>query len=368
MKNRISLGAIGAAAIVAGIALTLSTAGHADNNAPFFSPAKIDSFDGKSWAGLTLGETTQDGVKHQFQNGRGDFSTSVLLEQQDSKNVPFRVSALYPNKDKEARLDGICIKYKSDQDGIPLTKLQAALGDSGRTLYTARRFEEWEVVAYPKRGIILFVVGDHVPMILMGDATRVANTLFMLKEQAPPILNYADQFRDVQHLLTFSRVDVSFSLKNIGFYDQDREKRSIERDMRRARGNGFIQYDSSAPYGPSYEVSITANYSKDKGGDGSVEASIHGNGPFGPLSASDTETFKIDKRDGDRHMEDTRYDRALEDAMRSAERQIAQKVRDQQPPPMESVRIGDCGQIIDKYRFHAAGGTTGGTSGGGLVD
>ncbi|MES2462949.1 MAG: hypothetical protein V4671_20385, partial [Armatimonadota bacterium] len=71
---------------------------------PAFAADKIEAFDGRTWGGLTLGVTTQDGVKQQFRNGRGDFSTSVEVKQEKENTVPYRVSALYINKEKNATL------------------------------------------------------------------------------------------------------------------------------------------------------------------------------------------------------------------------------------------------------------------------
>jgi hypothetical protein len=330
---------------------------------PPFTPDKIESFNGKSWAGLTLGVTTQDGVKQQFKNGRGDFSTSVEVKQEKDSTVPYRVSALYVNKDKNATLDGICIRYKNDGDGIPLEKLETALGEPGEVRYAERRYEDWKVIAYPKRGILLFVLKDRVNMLLMGYPDRVANTYPMLTEtSAGEIENYDDQFRDRERVLVFASTGVSFDLKNITLDNESREKRDIERDLRRASSSRYLRYEPGASTSGSYRISVSARYDRDKDKDGTVTASLSGAGPFGPLSATKSVTFRLYKGDDDARLEDTRYDRAITEAMRDVESDMIRQVERQQPPPVQIVRRADWDKIIDKYRFHSK------VSGGSLVD
>lgn len=362
------------ALFVIGSAILCAPRPVAADDLPYFAADKLERFDGKSWAGLTLDHTTQDGVKHQFRNSRGDFSTSVLLEQEGGKDLPYRVSALYVNKDKDATLQGICIKYKSDADGIPLEKLQAALGGAGEVRYPARRFEEWKMVAFPDRGVIAFVLHDKAPLILLGVPSRIAAALSVLPAEGdpPPIENYTDLFRNRERILRFGDTDVSFSLKGIPLYDQSREERDIRRETKNASEGGYLRYDPTVTNG-TYRISVTAKYSADKGGDGSVEASLSGQGPFGYLSSTQTESFKIDKGASDRKLDDTRYSRALADAMQEVERDMARKVRTQQPPPVETVRLADWNRVLDKYRFHSAAPTgaapdTPSSGNGALVD
>lgn len=330
---------------------------------PPFLPDKIEAFNGKNWAGLTLGATTQDRVKQQFKNGRGDFSTSVEVRQEKDGTVPYRVSALYVNKDKNAILDGICIRYKNDGDGIPLEKLEAAFGEPGEVRYAEHRYEDWKIIAYPKRGILLFVLKDKVNMLLMGYPDRVANTYPMLSSaSAGDIEDYEDQFKDRERVLLYADTDVSFDLKDITLDNQSREKRDIERDLRRASSSRYLRYEPGASTSGSYRISVSARYDRDRDKDGTVTASLSGAGPFGPLSASKSVTFRLHKGDNDARLEDTRYDRAITEAMRGVESDMIRQVERQQPPPVQTVRRVDWDKIIDKYRFHSK------ISGGSLVD
>ena len=329
---------------------------------PPFAADKIEAFDGKSWGGLVLGKTTQDGVKQKFKNGRGDFSTSVEVKQDKESAAPYRVSALYVNKEKNAVLDGICIRYKNDTDGIPLAKMETVLGGEGEVRYAEHRYEDWKMVAYPKHGILLFVIKDNVNMILLGYSDRVANTFPMLRDTAGEIENYQDQFRDKERVLVFGTTTATFDLKNIRLDNQSREERDIKRDLQRAASSSYLRYDPGASTGGTYSISVTARYDKDKDRDGTVTTSLSGAGPFGPLSATKSVTFHMYKGDDDAHLEDTRYDRAITEATRDVENDMIRQVERQQPPPVQSVRSGDWNSVIDKYRFHSK------ISGGSLID
>ncbi|MBC8102977.1 MAG: hypothetical protein H7Z41_10365 [Cytophagales bacterium] len=325
-----------------------------------FTADKIESFNGRSWGGLILGVTTQDGVKRQFRNGRGEYSTSVEVKQENDSSIPYRVSALYINKDKNATLDGICIRYKNEVEGIPLSKLQAVLDGPGEVLYPERRYENWKIVSYARRGILLFVFNERVVQLLLGFPDRVRNTLPLLRDRASAIENYEDQFRSRERVLAFANTDVTFDLKKIRLDNPRREERDLERDMERVSSRA-LHFDSSASTG-SYRVSVTAHYDYDKDKDGTVTASLSGTGPFGPLSTSKSVTFRLYKGEDDMRLEDTRYYRAVTEAMRTVERDMTVLVERQQPPPVETVRRADWDKLIDKYRFHSKSGS------GSLVD
>jgi hypothetical protein len=325
----------------------------AHSEPPPFAADKIEAFDGRTWGGLTLGVTTQDGVKKQFKNGRGDFSTSVEVKQENESTVPYRVSALYVNRDKDATLDGICIRYKNESDGIPLEKMEAVLGGPGETRYAEHRYEDWKLVAYPRRGILLFVLEDRVNMLLLGFPDRVANSFSMLNETAAEIEDYEDQFRDRERVLVFADTDVTLDLKNIRLSNESREKRDIERDLQRASSSRYLRFDPGASTGGTYRISISARYDRNKDKDGTVTASLSGTGPFGPLSASKSVTFRLYKGDDDARLEDTRYDRAITEAMRDVENDMIRQVERQQPPPVQTVRRTDWAKVVDKYRFHS---------------
>ncbi len=190
-------------------------------------------------------------------------------------------------------------------------------------------------------------------MILFGLADRVANTYTMLSETAGEIEDYEDQFRDRERVLVFADTDVSFDLKDIRLKNKSREERDIERDLRRASSSRYLRYNSGASTSGTYRVSVSARYDKNKDKDGTVTASLSGDGPFGPLSASKSATFRMYKGDDDAHLEDTRYDRAITEAMRDVENDMIRQVERQQPPPVQSVRRADWAKVIDKYRFHS---------------
>lgn len=348
--------------------LTLTVAAAAFSAAPpAFVPDKIENFDGRSWAGITLGVTTQDGVKKQFKNGRGDFSSSVELQQEGAQG--YKVSAIYPNKDKNATLHAIGIKHANDSDGLPLDRLAETLGP-GEELYPPQeRYEDWRVIAYPQKGILAFALNGRVPLLLMGHPDRIAETASaLLTKEALAVTEYVDPHRDEPRVLTFRDIDIDFSLRgDMRVRREYEEKRDIERDIRSAtRPGGLMRWDPSASVG-AYNVSVSANYNADKRkGDGSVSVSISGMTPYGQISASSYESFKVEERDRDGsrfYLEDTRYNRAVDTAMREAEAELEQKLRKIGPPPVETFRREWWDRLVDHYRFKTKGGASDGKSG-----
>jgi hypothetical protein len=151
----------------------------------------------------------------------------------------------------------------------------------------------------------------------------------------------------------FADTDVTLDLKNIRLSNESREKRDIERDLQRASSSRYLRYDPGASTGGTYQISISARYDRNKDKDGTVTASLSGTGPFGPLSASKSVTFRLYKGDDDARLEDTRYDRAITEAMRDVENDMIRQVERQQPPPVQTVRRTDWAKVVDKYRFHS---------------
>jgi len=351
-----------AAAITFGMTVVAAVSAAA-SAPPWFVADKIEAFDGAEWAGLKLGVTTQDGVKKQFRNGRGDFSSSVELEQDGTQG--YRVSAIYPNKDKKAPLHAIAVKYVSDADGLPLDKLVEALGPGEEMYPPQERYEEWKVVSYPQKGLLLFALGDRVPLVLMGYPDRIAEAASALLTREPlPVTEYVDPHRDEPRVVTFRDLDISFSVRgDLRLRNESEERREIEREVRSAlQPGGGLRWDPSAA-GGAYRISVTGSYNNNKNkGDGSVSVTISGITPYGQVSGSGYESFTIDgTSEATQELEDTRYNRSLAAAMREAEADVAQKLQKVGPPPLESFRRGWWDRVVDQYRFKTRGAAAGKT-------
>lgn len=316
--------------------------GAARADAANFVPAGIEAFDGASWSGITLGVTTQEGVKQQFRNGRGRFMPelpSVELRQADKSPFPWRVDALYPTKDKKATLDAISLTYRGDEAGAPsLSRLAGVLGNGSEERFPAERFEDWRIVVYPRRGVLLFVLGERVPLALLGAPERIARAAETLEREATPITERVDPHAGEPRVVRFDSVDVSLSLKDFRARNESRLKRDLEETLRRASAGGVLDFSYSG--NGSYDLSISGNKDEDKDRTGTVSCTISGETVYGPVRASSYQSFKIKSaRSGeDRYLEDTDYMSAVFEAMRSAERDIAGQVRKQGPPPIEEAR------------------------------
>ena len=339
----------GSIAGAAALSIVLPATVHAADDASFTVP-KISSFDGKSWGDLVLGQTTQDGVKKAFRNDRGDYSASVAVV--PSGDLPFKVSALYPNKDKNATLQGIVVRYRSSDDGLPLEKVIEQLGDNGEKFYAKdTRYEDWWLVAYPQRGILLFVVAGKVNMILFGYPERIPQTLNLVAPNVIPIDPLEKRYEGRIPELVYGTTDVSFSLgDNIYLRDKREEERRIVEDMRYRMLEG-LRYQSGST--GKFSISVDVSYKKDKGGTGTISGTIMGDGKYGPLQTTVSNTFKIDSGMDQVQLDSTKYFRTLRDTLRAVEEDAAQKARTQGPPPLSSFRIHNWDQLVDAYRFHS---------------
>ena len=323
----------------------LVAAAHAD--APGFIPQGIETFDGAAWSEITLGVTTQEGVKRQFQNGRGRFMPdlpSVELRQSGG-NIPWRVDALYPSKDKQATLGSVCLSWRGDERSAPpLSQLQNTLGNGGEERFPAERFEDWRIVAYPRRGVLLFVLGDRVPLVLLGLPARIAGAAATLEPKESPVAERVDPHAGEPRVARFDSVDATLSLKDFRAGNESRVRRDLEEMLRRAGGAMEFSYSGSG----SYTLSISGDQDDDKDKTGSVSCSFSGETVYGPVRASSYESFKIKRAHGSdtRVLEDTDYLSAVLDAMRSVERDIAGQVRKQGPPPIEEERRGAWTRLI----------------------
>jgi hypothetical protein len=320
--------------------------------APPFTPDPIERYDGTRWSGITLGRTRQDEVRKQFKSGRGDYDPAVELVPE--RPLPYKISVLFATRRKEATAEAVVLKWKEERAGTLLSELVRALGErEAEERFTEGRYEDWRYVLYPERGILLFAIQDRVPLILMGQPERLTRLLRNLPTRATRIINYRDPREDQPKRATYGDYEVRLDMKGMEVENRDRERRNIERDLRDPyESGGRLTYrpgDSGA-----YRVTITGRYSKDKGGSVEAYVSITAGGPFGEVSASNTESERIERGRDRVYLEDTRYERTLNLARRKAERELISKLERQGPPPISDQRWATWNATVESYRSRTA--------------
>lgn len=325
-----------------------------------FTPPKISAWDGKAWGSLQLGQTTQEGVKRDFKDGRGEFRNSVELKIEPEP--AYRLNALFPSVDKNAKLNGLVIRYKNDSDGLPIADLSQALGEEAKTRYVSPRYDDWQVVAWPKRGILALAMDGKASWVLLGEPGKVAAVFSSVSATEPTTVGEVpDPGKGKDKEIVYGDVDVSFSLTRIDLDRKDRERDNLESDLRRAgdgRGRTPLRYERGVE--GQYSLTISARSHDDKEGDGSVSAHISGRTPYGKIDVYDSESFKVEK--GRKHLEDTSYYRAVSQAQRNVEEKALRELEKQGPPSADTVRRDQWTRLIEDYR-----NTKAGNAGGGLL-
>ena len=83
-----------------------------------FVPQAIESFDGRSWGGLTIGQSTTDDIKRAYATSKGAIRPeAMLLPQPEGSGV--RVDALMHGRGGGSVLQGFRVAYA---DGAPILR------------------------------------------------------------------------------------------------------------------------------------------------------------------------------------------------------------------------------------------------------
>ncbi len=336
-----------------------------------FAPPKISAFTGTEWGSLVFGKTTQEGIKREWKNGRGDFRNSVELQ---TPKTPYKISTLFPNVEKSATLDGIVIRWRNDShDGLPLSELQSALGSAPEEClvrHAPTRYQDWRLAFWPKSGVMSLVLNDRAAWVLLGKPEKVASLAGRFADTPSEIARIPDPGEGKAKEVVYGKVSATFDLKGITMDHQNREQDDMERDLRRAGDSrtSALRYDRGAD--GEYTLTIYARAKDDKDTDGRVTAHITGTTVYGKLDVSSDETFKIEKWKG--RLNDTPLYRAVRDAQRSVEEKASKAVKAQGPPSADTLRSQQWHKIVEDYRVlpvgpAAEGGDKSGTVGGGLL-
>jgi len=145
------------AATVFVISLNASNVAVAADKLPF-SFQGIDTFDGSSWSGLTIGSVTKGSLRQRGKTGRGSYPSSMELRQSDPN---FRVDGLFNGKGDDSQLDGFYVEPRA-----PYPTLSAVIDVLGNPtsedLYPDVRVDNWHFVHFPSKGILLMAVSDSL--------------------------------------------------------------------------------------------------------------------------------------------------------------------------------------------------------------
>ena len=334
-----------ATTIVAVLALALLPSG-AGAKKPYMNPPPVSTFDGKTWAGITMGRTTQRDIKDQVRTGNSDYHNALQMSQ--PKGAGLHVEVLCLGKDMP--VGEIVLRY--DGDGAPEQTLVATLPkDRLVRCYESGRMEDWWLDVWPERGVVAFVHAGNIPWVALTSPDRARALAHQMSMERTPVVPRVDPHAGEPKVATFGDTTVTFSLTRIRM-DEAAERRSLERRMQRATADGTLRYSPGAS--GYYSVSISGSYDGKRGGSIQISCSIHGTGPYGAVSGSGSQVQSLPKdpyRDNARNtLDSVNFEFAVIKAMQQAENDFSLEMALKGPPPLSTYRLASWQRAIEALR------------------
>jgi hypothetical protein len=262
------------------------------------------------------------------------------------------VQALLNGRRGDSQLVGIRLTY-GDRGPDP-KELADRFKEEPEVWYPIDRYEDWFIQVFPKEGIVLYTLregrDDRVPQVLLCSPNRVNDILRNFKKDETDIQTRKEFHEEDLLPVEVSDVRLSFgSVKGVTIRDKDIVEDDLTEDVRRElRSARTMEYVRSGK--GDLSVTISVNYKNGKGGDVSVSASLNSSTELGKIYASGYSTDSIrDEGDDPRWSGTRRFERAVFKAIDELERDVREKVRKQQSPPLSTVRQQAWDDVINKY-------------------
>lgn len=309
-----------------------------------FEPQGLETFDGKTWSGLTIGQSTDGEIKKSWRTEKGAIRPEALVISQPDGSP--RIEALLAGRGSRAKLSGIRVTFPG---GGPAPEfINRTFGTAPLVRYQSGRVEDWWVLAYPDRGVIFFVEGPEerarVRHAILADPERVQQALSLWSPEPTEVEPYIDPYEDQPRLALFGYTSVNFSLSGVRVEDQARERQDLEGALRGLRAGGTIRYRSGA--NGTMDLRISGNARSGRDGTLSVTANFRGATHYGEVrvEVSDSQTIPR-RRDGGEPT--LRYFSLVYDLLRELEDQVQRRIMAQGPPPIESRRLASWAGLMN---------------------
>ena len=315
-----------------------------------FKVDEISSFDGKTWGGLTIGESTTADIKKQFKTSKGAIRPEAMLLPQP-KNAPVRVDVLMIGRGADSVLSGFRVAY-SDA-GVDLKALSTALKLEPETYYPREHFDDWRMEAFPERGIVVFVEGsgrtERASLVLLCAPFHVRDVIAGCDHQPTRPRDILDVYPDDKRIVEIGNVSVDISCgKGIKLDKSDEVARNFERHFRRIRAPREIDIHSGSTGTLSAKVDISFS-AKDSKATVNAAIDMAGTTQLGRVTASgqSSDTYREDSLApvwyGSGKLERTVYD-----ALDKVFAQMSDRVRKQPLPTPAALRLRAWDTMIDQ--------------------
>jgi hypothetical protein len=297
----------------------------------FFKVPPIEAFDGKSWGGLTIGESTTDAIKMALKTSKGAVRPEAMLLPQP-EHAPVRIDVLMHGRGGGSILSGFRIGY---EDEAPTeADLAARLKQDPEIWFPRMRYDEWHIAAFPARGVVAFVDGmgasARASVILLCSPSRVRFAIENCVNMPMPIGDVHDAFPDEQRVLNIGIVSVDIgTVKGLTLRDKSDAEREIVKRIRRLRTPRQIDLVDGAAGTLKATVSINC---KEKKAKVEVHTDLSGRTPLGAVStaADGSDTVTVDQDNptwsDSRHLEETVFDTVDRVYRQAAGKIVAQRL------------------------------------------
>lgn len=295
------------------------------------APKPLETFDGKAWAGLSLGNMTDADIKQKFSTEKGAIRPEALRIT-TLKDSGVRVDALLNGRGSKAVMGAIRVEF----DNPPkLEELADKLGEQPVAMYNRERHEDWRVLAFIDHGILAMDVAGTVDTFVLCPPDQVRDALKVFYKERVPVTAPVDPGRNWDRILRFNDVDVSVSLGSNRPSTLDYDwRRRVER---RLQNEGESTRRGSLRYGSSYtgqlEIRVSSDkFDKDGDSNFTVSVAVTGSSPYGQIRQSTSSSKKI-WNSYERRVEDL-----FDDAMSDLDRYVRSAVQKLGAPPKEELR------------------------------
>lgn len=259
-----------------------------------FDPRGLETFDGTSWSGLTLGQTTENNVKDKLRTKKNSaFPDALALEQPDESDV--QIDLLFGPGGGDSRLQAISIRCLGD--GFSLASVERAMRISGQAHYEKERPEDRRFVLYRNRGVLLLVVDEQVRQILLAPADKLAHWADSATSESETLIQ--SPYPTGTHtplLVEFGQIKYDYNLDDRVSLDRSAVEKELNEQIQGLSGGGLLRYREGAPGKLVMHLTVQ-NGTTSPGGKGGKRSNdvpatakaiceIRGAGPYGPVDVS----------------------------------------------------------------------------------
>ncbi len=315
-----------------------------------FPISDVATFDGKVWAGLTVGESTTAVIKKAYKTSKGAIRPEAMLLPQPA-NSTVRVDLLTRGRGEDSLLSGFRLVYS--EGGPDLAALAATLKLEPETWYPRDHFDDWRLVTFPERGIVVFVEGtgrtERASMVLLCSPSHVRDVVSECLKQESPAMDVRDAFSDDKKYIelgsphVFITVGKGITLEKSGDVSNRLESKLLQWNMPHE-----VALNSTNK--GTWNINLSMTYSaKDKTTTLEASSDLTGSTLIGKLTSNGkrTDTYR-EFTDNPIWSGTAKLERTVYGAVEKSVFDMRDKVRKQAPPTMAALRMHAVDVMIDR--------------------